>query len=222
MPTDFLNAPITYRGDLSDDIEGRTVREFSRRVSHNSYNECGWLEYEEEENKYALDCSFESRDLTFDFTYFPSRTVVRLDIGDTATGVAFDRENAGNQFLFAGGGFGLFDRTISEGFLTQAERIAKEEAKRQEKLARNRRLEEFYEEGKALIARVQETYEAVPDKCRNDNVFVPYDDLKWNINQRMGYWNDVAPEARAERDEHRKSVARLEREFAQIKASCRG
>ena len=127
VPGGFLDSAIFFRGDLPHGIEGKTVKEFSRRVSANSYNDCGWKSAEGEENKYGMECEYENHDLTFLFTYYPSREASRLEIYDTNTGFS------GVLFVNA--------KIVSDVYLTQEEKaeIAREEE--EARLAQEAKLE---------------------------------------------------------------------------------
>ena len=124
VPGDFLESAIFFRGDLPHGIEGKTVREFSRRVRANSYNDCSWMSVDGEDNKYGMECEYKDRDLTFLFTYYPAREESRLQIFDTRTGYS------GLLFVNA--------RIISDVYLTAAERAEMARKEEEERL----RLEE--------------------------------------------------------------------------------
>ena len=88
----FLDAKLMSRDrSVSDAVDGMTARELSRRLVANSYNECPWLYYEEEENRYALSCAFEAEDVYVDFYYYSSRGMARVEIseGDAYTSKAY-------------------------------------------------------------------------------------------------------------------------------------
>ena len=153
VPRGLLDASIMYRGSLPFDIEGITVREFSRRASANSFNECGWLVYEDQENVFGLDCHYEHRDISSVFTYYPSRNMARLDLYDTASSLEFTADNANlfiNQFgaLASLAGKRHFDSVTLDVFLSEAEQEAQEAEKKREQEARRQAELEAAEEQK--------------------------------------------------------------------------
>ncbi len=189
-----------YRGSLPFDIEGVTVREFSRRASANSFNECGWLVYEDQESVFGLDCHYEHRDVSSVFTYYPSRNMARLDLYDTASSLEFTADNAHlfiNQFgaLASLAGKRHFDSVTLDVFLTEAEQEAKEAAKNREQEAR-RQLEfeaaekqqrqrdaqrKRYEEAEQTLRDAQERLREALKRC----------DLATEYEQGWSYWADA-------------------------------